>query len=233
MEWKEILTFFINYGVLGIIGYFSINKAVTSFPKIMDTLGKMLKLMEKIVSQSEDIKNKIDKIEKLEDDNKIKLIEMDNRFQLSMVQVVESIYDEKMLGNDVFNMLADSLNLKYTYKAVVIIMKEIDENGLDDIKRLTLLKDNIITTLKRSYTDMKKDIMGIAYSHSKLNEFEHSLGIVLASFVSEIEDLLSPISYEDLRDDRYYVIFKENLRNKMWEFSANLTGMIKNISKKY
>jgi len=220
LEWAEVLKVLIGYGVTGIITFLFIKE------KIMNS-DKQLKLMEKISERMESVGNLLVNLKQDIDG-------VGNVIRASTLQTLEVLYDEKTLNPSTFFHYADALNLKYIYKSISQAMSEIDENGFDDPSRLSMLKENVINTLKRSKDDFKSDIMEMEYNSSKLVDFDSGYTLIFTSFIEELrEDILNPVNYDDIKDDKNYAIFKNKLRNKIWEFSRDTTGLLKSISKTY
>lgn len=243
MEKVEFVKLLTGFGVLGITGFYFFKWADRIFKayirnkenesenleinrQILDTL----KDNNRIFKSNEVILNNLRELTEKTNNN---VLELDRRYQISTLQITESIYDEKMIGNDMFRDFSDALNSKASNRNVVKVMEEIDENGLDDENRLNMLKENIVAIVTKGYDDMKKDILRTPYSKEKLDNFEHSFNILFSNFKQDLKELIEPVTYTDLKYDINYTIFKQKIKNLINQFSSDLSGMIKNIVKKY
>jgi len=226
MEWKELLKVFTGYGIAGAVSFIAIKYAVTAIEKILPSIQDILNITKNISDRVKEIKDSLDNVF-------AKLNDLESRHSISSLQIIESIYDDKLLSNLTFQKYAEAINAKNTYKVIVQIMEEIDENGLDDENKLHMLKENILTTIKKGYDDMKNDITEAPYNNSKIQEFEHNFNIIFTAFIEDMREELEPITYINLENDNYYSIFKQKIRNKLWGFSTDLNGIIKRVVKKY
>ena len=218
----ELVKTLISFGALGIYFYYGMrqsNQQNKTNNKIMETM----------VNSLIDTKKEVAEINK---QTQTRLAEMQNRTQLALLQIMESIYDEKTLSNSTFSEYASLLNQKYTYMSISAILEELDRNGFSDIQRLNILKDNAIETLSISKNKFESSIMCLHYPLHKLKKFEMGFEITYRDFLEEFKDEVLNIDYDsDLRGDKNYAIFKNKIKNKIWSFNREIDDLIEMTSR--
>ena len=121
-----------------------------------------------------------------------------------------------------------ALNGKYINKSLILIITEIDENGLDQDSRLKMLKDNITSIIDKSRVDIKHRIFKIKYDNDKLDKMSEEYEKLYADFLSEIRNsVLKELSYDDLKDDGMYFALKSKIKNKLYRLNQDLDDIVR------
>jgi len=151
-----------------------------------------------------------------------------DRFQITIANLLEAIYDNRCVSSQEFEMYCIALNGKYINKAMILIFTELDENSLNLKSRRAMLRDNSISIMSKSKSDIKHRILKIRYNVDKLDVISERYEDSYEKTIKSIkEELLDNLSYEQLKQDSMYLAFKSKIRNKLYNLNQELDSMIR------
>lgn len=224
-EWGEIVKIFLNYGAVGCLAILYIYSNTKLFNKIVDNLDSTKKAIDDTVSSLTNIHCNIEDIQN-------RMNRLDERFQVTTINLLETIYSTRKLSDKEFSQCMLLINGKYLNSAIIQIINEVDENNLDILARLGMLKENTVNIINKEFGNIKHKLIQLNYDVSKIEYISSNYDRMFNSFITMLKsELLNNLTYDDLKDDCNYFVFKSKIKLKIFKFNQELDDKVREINK--
>lgn len=217
----------VDYGITIILSATFIYFTIKSFNKWLDGVAKKNQLFQKMGNKIDDLDNKLEDMKK--DFNFMR-----ERFQITTVNIIETIYDNRKVSDKEFILYATTVNSNTAFYTLLKIIENLDENSLFQKSRFDTLISNILSLFDKMKVDCKHRILDrIKYSVDKLDKFSMGYENIFDAFIIKLkEEYLDELNYEkDLKNDAHFFACKNELKNRTYKFINDINEMIKESSK--
>ncbi len=162
----------------------------------------------------------------------LELLKQQNRkFDSSLDLITQTILDERVLSNTMFQMLITEIIHHNVNKTLVSMYEVFDINGFKNEQDIEVLQTNLRSIAGKYRNIARKQISELNFDKTKLNTYLKHAAVKFQEYNYNVDKVINSIDLEEVRKDRenHYRRFKQLIKNQVEIFESDLFEIIKGV----